>query len=61
MKRLVSKKALEKAYSKETVEEFVPMSDMELEEEIENIPEEVMIVMGETIKFLEKGRDNNEN
>ena len=55
MKRLISKKQLERAYQQEPIQNFSSDLPIEPEEEVNNISDELSAVIGETIKLISKG------
>ena len=64
-KRLISKKNVELAYTKDLSLDHIDLETREIEDDIESLPQEMFEILGQVISFIENTNklegDNNEN
>ncbi|WP_353095011.1 hypothetical protein [Tissierella praeacuta] len=66
MKRLISRKSIEKAYKTDTLVQDIELNLESTEEKIDKLPKEMFQILGEVISFIEntnkfEGDKNHEN
>ena len=64
-KRLISKKNVELAYTKDLSLDHIDLETREIEDDIESLPQEMFEILGQVISFIENTNklegDNHEN